>query len=34
MPRRLQLHRGCPREIEITKAIGEIKLAIATGRIE
>jgi len=24
----------CPREIEITKAIGEIKLAIATGRIE
>jgi succinate dehydrogenase / fumarate reductase iron-sulfur subunit len=25
---------ACPREIEITKAIGEVKLAIATGRIE
>ena len=25
---------ACPREIEITKAIGEVKMAIATGRIE
>jgi succinate dehydrogenase / fumarate reductase iron-sulfur subunit len=25
---------ACPREIQITKAIGEVKLAIATGRIE
>jgi succinate dehydrogenase / fumarate reductase iron-sulfur subunit len=25
---------ACPREIEVTKALGEIKLAIATGRID
>jgi len=25
---------ACPREIEITKAIGELKMAIATGKIE
>ncbi len=25
---------ACPREIEVTKAIGEIKIAIATGRID
>jgi succinate dehydrogenase / fumarate reductase iron-sulfur subunit len=25
---------ACPREIEVTKALGEVKLAIATGRIE
>jgi len=25
---------ACPREIEVTKAVGEVKLAIATGRIE
>jgi len=25
---------ACPREIEITKAIGEVKMAIATGRLE
>ena len=24
---------ACPREIEVTKAIGEVKMAIATGRI-
>jgi succinate dehydrogenase / fumarate reductase iron-sulfur subunit len=25
---------ACPREIEVTKALGEVKMAIATGRIE
>ena len=25
---------ACPREIEVTKAVGELKMAIATGRIE
>jgi succinate dehydrogenase / fumarate reductase iron-sulfur subunit len=25
---------ACPREIEVTKALGELKMAIATGRIE
>jgi succinate dehydrogenase / fumarate reductase iron-sulfur subunit len=25
---------ACPREIEVTKALGEVKMAIATGRVE
>jgi succinate dehydrogenase / fumarate reductase iron-sulfur subunit len=25
---------ACPREIEVTKALGELKIAIATGRID
>jgi succinate dehydrogenase/fumarate reductase-like Fe-S protein len=25
---------ACPREIQITKAIGELKMALTTGRLE
>jgi hypothetical protein len=31
LPHHLQLHRGLPREIRITKAIGEVKKAILKG---
>ena len=31
LPHDLQLHPACPREIEVTRAIGEVKLRLAQG---